>query len=113
MLLIIETKSIRGHNAFGLWMVAMGSVFGLVFCLSLTFLLFFGTCTSCQSNPSVGKITICDMSNKLRVLWTAYFLLARDFGPQLDSGFSGKRVSLSNLDGGFASFLMSKSAFIL
>lgn len=39
-----------------------------------------------------------------------YFLLALAFGPQLDSGFSGKRASLRSREGGLASFLMSKQA---
>ena len=42
-----------------------------------------------------------------------YFLFALDFGPQFASGFSGNRVNLSSLEGGFASFLISKQAWIL
>lgn len=42
-----------------------------------------------------------------------YFLLAFALGPQFASGFSGNRVNFSNLEGGFASFRISKHAWIL
>ena len=43
----------------------------------------------------------------------AHLLLARALGPQLDSGFSGNLANLSSLEGGLASFRISKEALIL